>query len=113
MKKGKVAQVRGVIVDVQFEPENTPMVYEALEITNNKSKLILEVQAIIGDGMVKTIAMGTTYGLSRGVEVTSLGHQIEVPIGEETLGRMFNVLGEPIDNLGAIKTKQKSNIHKS
>lgn len=114
MKKGTIAQVRGVVVDVQFDPESTPMVYEALEVNiDKKTKLILEVQAIIGDGMVKTIAMGTTYGLSRGFEVIATGHQIEVPIGEETLGRMFNVLGEPIDNLGSVKTTKVSTIHKS
>ncbi len=103
-----------MVVDVQFEADQTPRVYEALEVMLSKNeKLVLEVQALMGDGRVRAIAMGTTYGLVRGMEVTSTGRNIEVPIGEETLGRMFDVLGNPIDGLGEVKSKQKSSIHGS
>lgn len=112
MKKGKIIEVRGVVVDVQFEPVDCPKVYDALEIVIEKGKvLVLEVQAVLGDGKVRTIAMGTTYGLVRGMEVIATDHQIEVPVGEETLGRMFDVLGNPIDGLGEVKSKHKSSIH--
>ena len=114
MKKGEIIKIRGVIVDVQFEAVDTPRIYESLEVTLGKNEtLTLEVQAILEDGKVRTIAMGATYGLVRGMTASATGHQIEVPIGQETLGRMFDVLGNPIDGLGGVPTKQKRGIHAS
>ena len=112
MKKGKIIEVRGVVIDVQFEAKDCPTVYEALEvIRSNNETLTLETQAILGDGRIRSIAMGSTYGLIRGMEVSATGRQIEVPVGKETLGRMFDVLGETIDGLGKIDAKQKMRIH--
>src|SRR3989344_3734512 len=111
MKTGKIVSVRGVVIDVQFDPENTPSVYEAIEIALGEEKLVLEVQAILGDGLVRTVAMGSPYGLHRGIEVTRTGNKILVPVGKNTLGRIFNVLGEPVDMKGEIKGKKKASIH--
>ena len=96
MNKGKVKQVIGPVVDVEFV-EELPPIHQALEITMGKNKLTLEVAQHLGDHKVRTIAMGATEGLSRDVDVVDTGAAISVPVGEETLGRMFNVLGEPID----------------
>jgi F-type H+-transporting ATPase subunit beta len=88
-------------------------VYDALRLKRgDKEELILEVQAVLGDGVVRTVAMGDTFGIRRGTEVEATGSQIEVPVGEETLGRIFNMLGQPVDNGPAINTKNKSRIHK-
>lgn len=116
METGKIIEVRGVVVDVLFSPENTPQIYEALEveIENNKKKerLVLEVEAILGDGRVRTVAMGSPYGLRRGLTVSRTGRPIEVPVGEATLGRIVNVLGQPVDQLGEIKSNFRYPIHK-
>lgn len=111
---GKIIAIRGVVVDVEFASENTPSVYEALTVNISPSNILtLEVEAILGDGKVRCVAMGTTYGLKRGSEVRANGELISVPVGEATLGRMMNVLGEPIDNKGEINTTKKSPIHRS
>ncbi|GAB4219446.1 MAG: F0F1 ATP synthase subunit beta [Candidatus Microgenomates bacterium] len=110
--KGKIISIRGVVVDVQFEKDQTPKVYDALEVNYKDKKTILEVEAIIEPGIVRTIAMGDTYGLKKNLEVVNTGHSIEVPVGEETLGRLFDVLGNPIDEKGEIKAKKKYPIHK-
>ncbi len=112
MKTGKVVAIRGVVVDIEFEENNTPGIYEALLAPQEKGDLMLEVQAIIGDGRVRAVAMDATYGLKRGAEVKRTGAPITVPIGKETLGRMFSVLGEPIDGKGEVKTKERDAIHK-
>ncbi|MBD3281090.1 F0F1 ATP synthase subunit beta, partial [Candidatus Dojkabacteria bacterium] len=100
--KGKIKQIFGVVVDVEFENE-LPNILEALEVELKDEKLVLEVQQHIGQGVVKAIAMGSTDGLARGKEVVATGKPIQVPVGEKTLGRMTNVLGEPIDNKGPVK----------
>jgi F-type H+/Na+-transporting ATPase subunit beta len=97
MLKGKVAAIRGVVVDVRFPEGKLPEIFEALEIERPQGRLVLEVQQHLGDNMVRTVAMDTTDGLQRGVTVTATGAPIMVPVGPVTLGRIFNVLGEAID----------------
>ncbi len=109
--KGYISQVIGPVVDVIFN-DDIPSLYEALTIENNKSKITLEVAQHIGGKSVRTIAMNSTNGLSRGMEVTATREPIKVPTGEQTLGRMFNVLGEPIDGKEALTTENYSPIHK-
>ncbi len=109
---GKITQVIGVVVDVHFEAE-LPAIYTALEINLEKGKkLVLEVQQHLGAHTVRTVAMGTTDGISRGIEVLDTGAPISVPVGPETLGRMFNVVGEAIDNKPEAKAKKKYSIHR-
>jgi F-type H+-transporting ATPase subunit beta len=107
MNKGKLVQVIGSVFDAQFEPEHIPAVYNALEIQGNfegdKTKLYGEVQQHLGDGRVRAISLASTSGLRRGMEVIDTGNPIMVPVGKQTLGRVFNLLGEPIDQLGPIK----------
>lgn len=113
MNIGKIIEIRGVVVDVQFKPEQAPNVYEALTVQLDKdTELVLEVQTIMDDGRVRTVAMGSTQGLKRNLPVTATGEGITVPVGKETLGRLFNVLGEPVDSLGAIKSKKRLPIHR-
>ncbi|MEK7158906.1 MAG: F0F1 ATP synthase subunit beta [Patescibacteria group bacterium] len=111
MNKGKVKQVIGPVVDVEFTVEMPP-IYQALEVKIGDKSLILEVQKHMGDRQVRTVAMGSTDGLKRNEEVLDLGGPISVPVGENTLGRMFNVLGEPIDGLGEFIAKEKYPIHR-
>ncbi|MGD0834492.1 MAG: F0F1 ATP synthase subunit beta [Candidatus Dormibacteria bacterium] len=102
--KGKVTQVMGPVVDVAFEGDRLPEIYNALEIQRpGGARLVLEVQQDLGDGVVRTIAMDTTDGLRRGDECVDTGESITVPVGEETLGRMLNVIGDPIDGLPPLK----------
>jgi F-type H+-transporting ATPase subunit beta len=108
---GKITQVISAVVDVQFEGGNLPPILNALECTNNGKRLVLEVAQHLGENTVRTIAMDATEGLVRGLEVTDTGSQIEVPVGPETLGRIMNVIGEPIDERGPIKVKQTAPIH--
>lgn len=107
---GKIVQIIGAVVDVEFPRDELPKVYDAL-IVEGKG-LILEVQQQLGDGVARTIAMGTTDGLSRGLDVTNTNAPISVPVGQETLGRIMNVLGEPIDEKGPIGEKVKWAIHR-
>lgn len=108
---GSVIEVIGAVVDVEFPREAVPAIYDALHIDANN--LVLEVQQQLGDGVVRTIAMGSTEGLKRGVEVADTGKPIEVPVGEKTLGRIMNVLGEPIDEAGPIDSDEKMSIHRA
>jgi F-type H+-transporting ATPase subunit beta len=108
---GKVAQVIGAVVDVAFEGE-LPPILAALETDNHGNRLVLEVAQHLGENLVRTIAMDSTDGLTRGQDVRATGSQIEVPVGPETLGRIINVVGEPIDELGPVNTKEKAPIHK-
>ncbi len=110
MNKGNITQIIGPVVDIQFEGE-LPVIYSALQVDNNGKNLILEVAQHIGSREVRAIAMDVTDGLRRGQEVTDTGNAISVPVGDEVLGRMFNVVGEPIDNKPAPKTKL-SPIHR-
>lgn len=112
MHIGHISAIRGVVVDIDFDPKETPQVYEALETQNGSDVVTLEVQAVLGDGRVRTVAMGNTYGLTRGAQVKATGQSITVPVGKPTLGRMFDVLGKPIDEAGKVETKETSSIHK-
>jgi len=103
MSLGKIVQIIGAVVDVEFPRVSLPKVYDALNVES--VGLVLEVQQQLGDGVVRTIAMGTTDGLSRGVEVSNTGEAIKVPVGQETLGRIMNVLGDAIDEKGPIGEK--------
>ncbi|MDB5182678.1 MAG: atpD [Candidatus Saccharibacteria bacterium] len=111
-KTGKISQIVGVVVDVQFEMGHLPAIYNALEATLNGEKLLFEVAQHLSESSVRAIALGATDGLERGAEMIDTGAPISVPIGEETLGRMFNVIGEPIDNKGGV-FKNKSPIHRA
>ncbi len=112
INQGKVVQIMGAVVDVKFE-NHLPAILEALEIEQNGSKLVLEVAQHLGENTVRTIAMDKTEGLKRGQDVISTGEPISVPVGEGTLGRIINVVGEPVDQLGDIKAKEKKSIHQS
>ncbi|TDJ68965.1 MAG: F0F1 ATP synthase subunit beta [Proteobacteria bacterium] len=110
MSSGDVVQVIGAVVDVKFPTDEVPKIYDALNIDD--TKIVLEVQQQIGDGIVRTIALGTTDGLRRGMSVKNTGEAIKVPVGQETLGRIMNVLGEPIDDKGPIGEKERMVIHR-
>ena len=99
---GRVTQVMGAVVDVQFEG-HLPAILNSLETKNGGNRLVLEVAQHLGESTVRTIAMDATEGLVRGQEVTDTGQPIEVPVGDGTLGRIMNVIGEPIDEAGPIK----------
>jgi F-type H+-transporting ATPase subunit beta len=107
---GTISQVIGAVVDVSF-PDELPAILSALETDNNGDRLVLEVAQHLGENMVRTIAMDATEGLVRGQEVTDTGSQIAMPVGPETLGRIMNVVGEPIDELGPIGAKSTAPIH--
>ena len=107
---GKITQVIGAVVDVQFEGE-LPEILNALETTNHGNRLVLEVAQHLGESTVRTIAMDSTEGLVRSQEVTDTGAPISVPVGAETLGRIINVIGDPVDEAGPVKTAQKRAIH--
>ncbi len=113
MTKGKIIQIIGAVVDAQFDAGSIPAIYNALETEIGKAKLVLEVQQHLGEGQVRAVAMGSTDGLKRGTEVTDTGAPISVPVGNEVLGRLFNVLGEPIDKKGPVKSKKSLPIHRS
>jgi len=110
MSSGKIVQIIGAVVDVEFPRENLPKVYDALTVDGKG--LVLEVQQQLGDGVVRTIAMGSSDGLSRGLLVNNTGAAISVPVGQSTLGRIMNVLGEPIDEKGPIGEQVKWGIHR-
>src|SRR6187455_1831502 len=107
---GHITQVIGAVVDVQFEG-HLPAILNALETENQGQRLVLEVAQHLGESTVRTVAMDTSEGLVRGQNVTDTGQPIEVPVGEETLGRIINVIGEPVDEAGPVKTKEKRAIH--
>ena len=111
-KKGKITQIIGAVVDVNFETD-LPEIYTALEVNSSGNKLILEVAQHLGENDVRTIAMDATEGLKRGDEVNNTGDPISVPVGPETLGRIINVIGAPIDEKGEVKTKEKWPIHRA
>ena len=119
MSIGQIVQVIGAVVDIEFPREAMPKVYEALVLENDESNtlaeagLTFEVQQQLGDGVVRTIAMGSSEGLQRGMKVTSTGHEISVPVGPKTLGRIMNVLGRPIDDCGEIGAEEVRPIHRA
>lgn len=109
---GHITQIISVVVDVKFDGA-IPNIYNALKVTSKDgAEIILEVELILGEGVVRTIAMSTTDGLSRGVQVIDTGAPISVPVGKDSLGRIFNVLGQPIDNKGPVKSTHLMPIHR-
>ena len=110
MSSGKIVQIIGAVIDVEFPREGMPKVYDALRV--NDTGLTLEVQQQLGDGIVRTIAMGTTDGLKRGLGVDGTGAPIQVPVGKKTLGRIMDVLGAPIDEAGPIGEEDRWSIHR-
>lgn len=112
MNQGTVAQIIGPVVDVQFPEDKLPAIYNALELELNKKTLVLETQQHLGDGVVRAVAMDSTDGLKRGVKVNDTGAPISVPVGDEVLGRLFNVLGQTVDLKGEVKTKKRLPIHR-
>ncbi|MBQ1468832.1 MAG: F0F1 ATP synthase subunit beta [Solobacterium sp.] len=110
---GKIVQVIGPVVDIRFNPENLPSIRSAIRIhKDDKTSMVTEVAQHIGDDIVRCIAMSSTDGLVRGLECEDTGAPISVPVGDEVLGRMFNVLGEPIDGLGPVEAKEYHPIHR-
>ena len=114
MNKGTISQIIGVVIDVKFETGKLPAIYNALELKTSKGeKIVLEVQQHRGGDVVRTVSMSTTDGLERGMEVIDTGAPITVPVGAVTLGRMFNVVGDVIDNKPAVKAEKSYPIHRS
>jgi len=114
MNKGKITQVIGVVVDCYFDIKNgakLPSIYNALQTNNNGQELVFEVEQHLSDDTVRAVALGSTDGIARGQEVIDTGSAISVPVGKNVLGRMFNVLGEPIDGLGKFERKEMRAIH--
>ena len=109
---GKVVQVIGTVVDVEFPQENLPSIYNALELEVNGEKLVLEVEQHVGNNWARCLALGATEGLSRGAEVKDTGAAVSVPVGEASLGRIFNVLGDALDDLGDVNAKERWPIHR-
>ncbi|MEP1743312.1 MAG: F0F1 ATP synthase subunit beta [Kangiellaceae bacterium] len=110
MSNGSIVEIIGAVIDVEFPRTDVPKVYDALDIEG--SELVLEVQQQLGDGVVRCIAMGSSEGMSRGMKVTNTGAAIQVPVGQETLGRIMDVLGNPIDEKGPIGEKERMSIHR-
>jgi len=113
MSKGKVVQVIGTVVDIEFPPDELPALYSAIEIASDGDKLVLETQEHIGNNWVRCLALSPTEGLERGAEAVDTGAPLSVPVGRPTLGRLFNVMGEPLDNLGEVKAEEQWPIHRS
>ena len=110
MSSGRIVQIIGAVIDVEFDRADVPKVYEALTV--GSTGLTLEVQQQLGDGVVRAIAMGPSDGLSRGLEVSNTGAPISIPVGEETLGRIMDVLGNPIDEKGPVNAREQAPIHR-
>src|SRR6201997_1828667 len=115
---GKVIQISGPAVDIQFSEANLPPIYQALRIVSEgfdvpePISIIVEVQQHLGEGRVRCVAMEATEGMVRGMKAIDLGGPTTVPVGRETLGRVLNVIGEPVDNLGPVKTDKRMPIHR-
>jgi len=112
MATGKIVQIIGTVVDVEFSGGEMPSIFNALETNIGSSKLVLEVEQHIGNNWVRCIALGPTEGLSRGGDAIDTGEAISVPVGDSTLGRLFNTLGEPLDGLGEVVSTEKWPIHR-
>ncbi len=111
MSSGRIVQIIGAVIDVEFPRDSVPSIYNALKV-QSAAGTTLEVQQQLGDGVVRTIAMGSTEGLKRGLEVIDTGAAISVPVGKATLGRIMDVLGNPIDEAGPIDTEERWGIHR-
>ena len=109
---GHVVQIIGTVVDVEFPPDGLPGVYSAVNVKVNDENLVMEVQQHLGNNWVRCLAMGATEGLSRGAEAVDQGEPISVPVGRGSLGRLFNVLGDPLDGLGVVSAEEKWPIHR-
>ena len=109
---GKVIQITGPVLDIRFEDGKLPALLNAIELDNHGKKLVVEVAQHIGDNVARCIAMSGTDGLVRGADAVDTGGPITVPVGEECLGRVFNLLGEPVDNKPAPKTEERWSIHR-
>jgi len=112
MAKGKVVQVIGTVVDIEFPPGELPSIYNGIEIPLDKGKIILEVQQHVGNNWIRSVSLSPTDGLARGAEAIDMGAPITVPVGRATLGRLFNVFGEPLDELGEVKAEERYPIHR-
>jgi len=112
MATGKVVQIIGTVVDVEFQPDQLPKLFDALTVDREGEKLVLEVQQHIGNNWVRCLALGATDGLARGVDVEDTGDKVLVPVGQETLGRLFDVTGTPLDNLGPVEAGELWPIHR-
>ncbi|MFC1892543.1 F0F1 ATP synthase subunit beta [Chloroflexota bacterium] len=113
MAKGKVVQVIGTVVDIEFPPDELPALFNAIEIPRDGDKVVLEAQEHVGNNWVRCLSLSPTDGLERGAEAIDTGAALTVPVGKPTLGRLFNVLGEPLDNLGPVETEDNWAIHRS
>ncbi len=112
MAKGKIAQVIGTVVDIAFPPDALPALFNAIEIAADGGKIVLEAQEHVGNNWVRCLALSPTDGLQRGMEAVDTGKALAVPVGKATLGRLFNILGEPLDELGEVKTKERWPVHR-
>jgi F-type H+-transporting ATPase subunit beta len=112
MAKGKVAQVIGTVVDVEFPPDELPSLFNSIEIQSGKNKIVLEVQDHLGNNWVRCLALSPTDGLERGAVAIDTGSALKVPVGRATLGRLFDVMGTPLDNLGEVKADDRWPIHR-
>ena len=110
MSSGQIVQIIGAVIDVEFPRDSVPKVYDALLLEGGETTL--EVQQQLGDGIVRTIAMGSTEGLKRGLKAENTGNPISVPVGTQTLGRIMDVLGRPIDEAGDIGAEERWAIHR-
>ncbi len=113
MAKGKVAQVIGTVVDIEFPPDELPAIFNAIEIPYDDGKVVLEAQHHVGNNWVRCLSLTPTDGLQRGLEAVDTGAPLSVPVGEATLGRLFNVMGEPLDELGEVKAEEHWPIHRA
>lgn len=112
MAKGRVVQVIGTVVDVEFPLDQLPALYNAIEIQGANEKIVLEAEAHLPNGWIRCVSLSPTEGLERGVEAIDTGAPVRVPVGTKTLGRLFNVLGEPLDGLGSVEAREKWPIHR-
>src|SRR5512138_774166 len=112
MATGKVVQVIGTVVDIEFPPGQLPAIFNGIEIKQGDTKLILEAQYHLGNNWVRCLSLSPTEGLQRGVDAIDTGASIKVPVGRGTLGRLFNVFGEPLDGLGDVKSEDRWPIHR-
>jgi len=112
MAKGKVVQIIGTVVDIEFPPNELPALYNAIDIPVDGGKVVLEVQHHVGNNWVRCLSLSPTEGLQRGIEAVDTGASLSVPVGKTTLGRLFNVMGEPLDNLGPVQAAQHWPIHR-
>ncbi len=112
MAKGKVAQVIGTVVDIEFPPDELPAFHNAIEIARDGEKIVLEAQQHVGNNWVRCLALSPTDGLERGAEAIDTGAPLSVPVGRATLGRLFNIMGEPLDNLGPVEAEERWPIHR-